>query len=96
MILNRYFPLFLAGFHLPDLPTPPPGTIQCRCGCRPRFWPHVCRMAIMPVRPPRCFGSAPNCPRVAHAALNRLPYTVFGWDRAKMFSSDGRVNTTWK
>jgi hypothetical protein len=28
--------------HLPLASIPPPGTIQCRCGCRLRFCPQVC------------------------------------------------------
>jgi hypothetical protein len=27
---------------------PPPGTMQCKCGCRDKFCPQVCSTAIIP------------------------------------------------
>src|SRR4051794_41046236 len=34
--------------------------------------PHVCRIAIIPVSAPRCFGSAPMVRMVSAAVLNRM------------------------
>src|SRR5690554_2116480 len=35
--LNKYLLLFFAFFHFPALLNPPPGTIQCKCGCKLKF-----------------------------------------------------------
>src|SRR5665647_2697634 len=49
---NKYLPLVFAVFHFPCLVSPPPGTMQCKCGCKLSVCPQVCRMAIMPLWAP--------------------------------------------
>src|SRR5680860_599701 len=93
---NRYLPLLLAYFHFPLAETPPPGTMQCRCGCRLRFWPQVCSIATMPMVPPRNLGLAPKSRNTLHALLNKMVYTVLGAYRQSWFNVSGKVNTTWK
>ena len=41
----------------PPAANAPPVTRQCRCMCGERFCPHVCRIAVTPIVPPRCRGS---------------------------------------
>src|SRR3970040_270787 len=72
---NKNLPSFLMFFHFPSLPTPPPGTIQCKCGCKLNCCPQVCKTAIMPV----CVSLfLPNCFRVSHEATNKMSYTNLG------------------
>src|SRR5680860_626318 len=91
---NRYLPLLLAYFHFPLAVTPPPGTIQCKCGCKLRFCPQVCSMATIPIPAPRNLGLAPKPCSTLHAVLNKIVYTCFGAYRHSWFSVSGRVNTT--
>ena len=49
----------------------PPVTRQCRWRCCERFCPHVCRIAVMPIVPPRCRGSRPKVSSVSAAARKR-------------------------
>ena len=46
----------------------PPVTRQWRWRCCERVWPHVCRIAVMPIVPPRCRGSRPKVSSVSAAA----------------------------
>src|ERR1700746_4094839 len=46
--------------------------------------PQVCSTAVMPMRAPRCSGSAAMVSRVSAAALNRMPYiTALFWGVAR-------------
>jgi hypothetical protein len=49
---------------------PPPGTIMWTWGWWVSAEPHVWSTAVMPMRAPRCFGSAAIVSIVADAALN--------------------------
>src|SRR5690606_3772663 len=66
---KRYLSVLTFFFHFPCLLIPPLGTMQCRCGCRLRFCPQVCKMAIIPSWIPSVL---PNWFKVAHAASNRV------------------------
>ena len=50
---------------------PPPGTIMCTCGWWVMAEPHVCKTEVMPMRAPRCFGSAAMVSVVSALALMR-------------------------
>ena len=43
---------------VPSSEMPPPGTIMCTCGWWVIAEPQVCSTAVMPMRAPRCLGSA--------------------------------------
>ena len=55
---------------LPSKAMPPPGTIMWTCGWWVMVEPQVCRMAVMPMRAPRCLGSAAIVSTVSEEALN--------------------------
>jgi hypothetical protein len=50
----------------------PPGTTQCRCGCRFSFCPQVCRRAKKPILAFRSFQPAAASSNVAQAAFGIL------------------------
>ncbi len=77
--LNKYLPCDFAVRHLFCLVKSPPGTMQCRCGCRLIVCPQVCRMAIIPVCTPSHFASLPKQFIVSHTASNKMLYMVAGW-----------------
>ena len=93
---NKYLPSLLAVFHFRLNPIPPPGIMQCRCGCKLRFCPQVCNTAVIPVVAPKCLWSSLNCLIVLLADRNKLLYTSLGWCIANSFKLSGRVKTTWK
>ena len=88
---NKYLLLRNCFCHWPCASTPPPGTMQCRCGCRLKFCPQVCNIDIIPSCTP---AVAPNCLSVCHTLANKQSYTMFGRCKANVLSSCGRVNTT--
>ena len=49
----------------------PPVTRQWRWRCCVRVWPHVWRIAVIPIVPPRCRGSRPKVSSVSAAARKR-------------------------
>ena len=49
----------------------------------------------MPIRAPRCFGSAAMVVIVSDAAWNSRPYTAALFWSAMSATSAGSVNTTW-
>ena len=55
---------------VPSGAMPPPGTIMCTCGWWVSADPHVWSTAVMPIRAPRCLGSAAMVSIVSDAALN--------------------------
>ena len=55
----------------PSAARAPPVTRQCKWRCCDRFCPHVCRIAVMPIVPPRCRGSRPKVSSVSAAARKR-------------------------
>src|SRR5574343_901370 len=62
-------------FQLPCLSIPPPGTMQCKCGCRDKFCPQVCKIAIIPI----CRSwLLPNCAKVCQTASNKTQNNNFG------------------
>jgi hypothetical protein len=67
---------------------PPPGTIMWTWGWWVIAEPHVWSTAVMPMRAPRCLGSAAMVSIVSDAALNS--------SYAMTATSAGSVNTTWK
>ena len=78
-------PYFHVVFTLPDtlnhlfcFVNPPPGTMQCRCGCNVIVCPQVCSMAIIPVCAPSHFVSCPKQLIVSHTLLNKMLYMVAG------------------
>lgn len=72
---NRNLPLLLLFFHCSSLSTPPPGTMQCKCGCKLYCCPQVCKTAIIPI----CTSLfLPNCCSVSQVASNKVSYTIFG------------------
>jgi hypothetical protein len=55
---------------VPSRAMPPPGTIIWICGWWVSADLHVCSTAVMPMRAPRCLGSAAIVSIVSDAALN--------------------------
>jgi hypothetical protein len=58
--------------------------------------PQVWSTAVMPMRAPRCFGSAAMVSMVSDAALNSRSYISALLWKAMSAISAGSVNTTWK
>jgi hypothetical protein len=54
----------------PSAASPPPGTIMCTCGWWVMAEPQLCNTDVMPMRAPRCFGSAAMVSIVSDEALN--------------------------
>src|SRR6202040_4015495 len=52
---------------------PPPGTIMWTCGWWVSAEPQVCKTERIPMRAPRCLGSAAMVSMVSAEALNRIP-----------------------
>src|SRR5688500_9227589 len=94
--LNKYLPLLFAIFQLPDFVSPPPGTMQCRCGCRVSVCPQVCSMLIIPACAPSHSGSLPKLFITLHAVLNNVSYICLGLYMHSLFRVSGNVKTTWK
>ena len=58
---------------LPSRDSPPPGTMTCKCGWCVIAEPQVCSTEVIPIRAPRCFGSAAIVSSVWAAVLNSRP-----------------------
>jgi hypothetical protein len=58
--------------------------------------PHVWSTAVIPIRAPRCFGSAAIVIMVSDAARTSRSYTAALLGKAISAISAGPVKTTWK
>ena len=72
---NKNLPSLLMFFHTPFSSTPPPGTMQCTCGCKLSCCPQVCKTAIIPICICLFF---PNVWSVSQAVSNKVSYSIFG------------------
>src|SRR5215831_10543326 len=87
---KRYLLLRTCFCHAHFASIPPPGTMQCKCGCNDRFCPQVCSTAIMPNCKPAVL---PNCLSVSHTDLNKASYIIAGCCSTSVFNCTGKVNT---
>ena len=56
----------------------------------------VCNTIVMPIAPPRFFEFKPKSFRVEATDENKMEYTVFWLNQAKLLSSYGKVNVAMK